>query len=374
MQDMRQFMLRLFTFSAGDFVNRFARAARLCVGLALLLALVACGSDLPGGPTATPTATALPPATATEVPTPSATPQPPLVVLWTPNGADAQTVDALQTLLEQLAGQASLQFQALSGSAGPNLAQQVRIVVAVSPGPELQDLAASAPGTQFLAITGDSSLKVGKNLILAGEQGARPDQRGFLAGYLAAVVTQDWRVGVISQANSGPELAAQQAFINGAVFFCGLCRPAYPPFVQYPVYAQLAVGAGQSEEQNAVDTLISQGVETVYVTPAATSEALLGYLAEKGVHIIGSGPPPQAVQDDWVASVTTDWTVAVKDAWPSLLNGTAGQALGAPVVVEDANPALVSPGRQQLVEETRSEMLAGRIDTGVDPQTGKPTP
>jgi hypothetical protein len=43
-------------------------------------------------------------------------------------------------------------------------------------------------------------------------------------------------------------------------------------------------------------------------------------------------------------------------------------------VLEDANPALFSPGRQQLVEETLSEMLAGRIDTGVDPQTGERTP
>ncbi len=374
MQDIRQYMLRMFTFSTSDFKNRFTRAARLYLGLVLLLALAACGSELPGGPTATPTATALPSATATEAPTPSATPQPPLVILWTADSTDVQTVDALQTLLAQLASQAGLQFQTLSGSASPNLTQPVRIVVAVLPGPELQDLAASAPGTQFLAITGDSSLKASKNLTLSGEQGDRPDQRGFLAGYLAAVVTQDWRVGVISQADSGPELAAQQAFINGAVFFCGLCRPANPPFVQYPVYAQLAIGASQSEEQNAVDTLISQGVETVYVTPAATSEALLGYLAEKGMHIIGSSPPPQAVRENWIATVTTDWTVTVKDAWPSLLNGTGGQALGAPVVIEDANSALFSSGRQQLVDDTLNEMLAGRIDTGVDPQTGKPTP
>jgi basic membrane lipoprotein Med (substrate-binding protein (PBP1-ABC) superfamily) len=355
-------------------MNRFMQAFRLLSGLALLLALAACSSDLPGKQTATPTSTALPLVTATETPPPTITPPPPLVILWTGEGADIQTVDALQAILEQLASQAGLRLQTSNGPMSPELVQQAKVVVAVSPGSELEALTSAAPDTQFLALSRDSGLKPGKNLTLFGGLDARMDQLGFLAGYLAAVVTQDWRVGVISQADSGPEKAAQAAFINGAVFFCGLCRPAYPPFVQYPVFAQLTVGASESEEQSAVDTLISQGVETIYITPGATSEALLGYLAEKGIHIIGSTPPSQAVGEDWVATVTSDWESAIKNAWPGLLAGKGGQELSAPLIVEDANPALFSPGRQQLVEETLSEMLAGRIDTGVDPLTGERTP
>jgi hypothetical protein len=346
----------------------------LCLSLAVLLALAACSGDLPGRPTEVPTATALPAATATGTPIPTDTPQPPLVVFWVSEGADPQTVGALQDVLTQLTSQAGLRFQTVNSSPGPDLAQQAKIVVAVSPATGLEELASAASGTQFLVIAGDPSLKSGHNLTLLGEQGSRLDQLGFLAGYLAAVITQDWRVGVISQSGSGPEAAAQAGFLNGAVFFCGLCRPAYPPFVQYPVYAQLAAGSGQAEGQSAVDTLISQGVETVYVTPGATSEALLGYLAEKGIHIIGSSPPPQTVQDDWVASVMTDWSSEVKSIWPSLLTGEGGQTIGVPIVIADANPALFSPGRQQLVAETLTELLAGRIDTGVDPQTGERKP
>lgn len=347
---------------------------RLCLGLALLLALAACSGDLPGRPTETSTATAPPAATATVTPLPTDTPQPPLVIFWASEGADAQTVSALQDELAGLTGQAGLRFQTLNSPLSLDLVQPAKIVVVISPGADLQALASSANDTQFLAIAGDPSLKSGPNLTLLGEQGPRLDQLGFLAGYLAAVVTQDWRVGVISQAGSGPETAAQAGFLNGAVFFCGLCRPAYPPFVQYPVYAQLAAGSGQAEDQSAADTLISQGVETIYVTPGATSEALLGYLAEKGVHIIGSSPPPQAVQDDWVASVMMDWASAVRDVWPNILNGKGGQTLSVPIKMSDANPALFSPGRQQLVAETLTELLAGRIDTGVDPQTGERKP
>lgn len=367
-------MLPKLRYSPLISMNRKLPVLRLCLSLAVLLALAACSGDLPGKPTEAPTATALPAATATVTPMPTDTPQPPLVVFWASEGADPQIVGALQDVLAQLTSQAGLRFQTVNSSPSPDLAMQAKIVVAVSPDAGLEELASAASDTQFLVVAGDPSLKSGHNLTLLGEQGPRLDQLGFMGGYLAAVITQDWRVGVISQSGSGPETAAQAGFINGAVFFCGLCRPAYPPFVQYPVYAQFAAGSGQAEGQSAVDSLISQGVETVYVTPGATSDALLGYLAEKGIHIIGSSPPPQAVQDDWVATVMTDWTSEVKSIWPSLLTGEGGQTIGVPIVIADANPALFSPGRQQLVAETLTELLAGRIDTGVDPQTGDRKP
>jgi basic membrane lipoprotein Med (substrate-binding protein (PBP1-ABC) superfamily) len=354
--------------------NSHLQVLRLCLGLALLLTLAACSGDLPGRPTETSTATEPPAVTATVTPMPTDTPQPPLVIFWAAEGADVQMASALQDELAGLTGQAGLRFQTLNSPLTSDLVQQAQIVVAISPGAELQALASSASGTQFLVIAGDPSLTTGHNLTLLGKQGTRLDQLGFLAGYLAAVITQDWRVGVISQAGSGPEAAAQAGFINVAVFFCGLCRPAYPPFVQYPAYVELAAGSGQAEGQSAVDTLISQGVETVYVTPGATNEALLGYLAEKGIHIIGSSPPSQAVQDNWVATVMMDWASAVRNVWPSLLNGEGGQTLSVPIKVADANPTLFSPGRQQLVAETLTELLAGRIATGIDPQTGERTP
>ncbi len=122
--------------------------------------------------------------------------------------------------------------------------------------------------------------------------------------------------------------------------------------MQYPVFVQLAAGSGEAEAQSAVDTLVSQGVETVYVTPGATNEALLGYLAQKGIHIIGSIPPPQAIREDWIATLTADWASTIIAAWPGLLAGKGGQELSAPIVIENANPALFSPGRQQFVEET----------------------
>jgi hypothetical protein len=42
-----------------------------------------------------------------------------------------------------------------------------------------------------------------------------------------------------------------------------------------------------------------------------------------------------------------------------------------PLGFTGTNPDLLSPGRQQLVETMLADLLAGFIDTGVDPQTGE---
>jgi hypothetical protein len=198
------------------------------------------------------------------------------------------------------------------------------------------------------------------------------DSQGFIAGYLAAVITPDWRVGVISRADTSAGKAAQGGFINGTVFYCGLCRPAYPPFFQYPVFASVTAGASPEEQQAAADLLISNAVQTVYIAPESADQSTLEYLAEAGVSMIGSHSPPAQLQDNWVATLQVDWIAAVKEAWEPVLNGEAGFVLEAPIQLNDRNEALFSPGRQGYVERMMADLLAGYIDTGVDPLTGEP--
>jgi basic membrane lipoprotein Med (substrate-binding protein (PBP1-ABC) superfamily) len=243
-------------------------------------------------------------------------------------------------------------------------------VIALPPDPGLANLAASAPGTQFLAV-GISGLNSSGNLSVIASDGTRPDQLGFLAGYIAAVITDDWRVGVISSGDTLAGKAAQQSFMNGAVYFCGLCRPAHPPFYQYPLFAELPVGASQADQQGAADYMIDHAAKTVYVAAGAGDDFLLEYLAKADIHIIGNQTPPAGVVDHWVASVHTDLLAAVQGALPKLMNDEGGLDLKMPLVISDQNEALFSPGRQNLVKETLDNLEAGYIDTGVDPKTGE---
>src|SRR4030065_2030501 len=114
-----------------------------------------------------------------------------------------------------------------------DLVPELRLVLAVPPDPGLAELAASAPATQFLAL-GIPGLKAAPNLTLIGVEGGRPDQHGFIAGVIAAMLSADWRVGAISLADSAEGRSARSGFLNGVEYFCGLFCPPPPPPSQYP--------------------------------------------------------------------------------------------------------------------------------------------
>lgn len=336
------------------------------------LALAACSSPArstsPAGEEPAPTS---PAATIgpTETPAPTATPQPRAVFL-APEGSNPNQTAALQALLAGLAADSGLRFETLKTLSPAELTPQVRVVVALPPDPGLAALAAAAPQTQFLAID-LPGIEPAENLAPVSAL-ARPDQQGFLAGYLASLVTPDWRVAVISPAAVPAGRANRQGFLNGTVFYCGLCRPAYPPFVQYPVSAELASGASPADQQAAADSLLAQGVKTVYVAPGAGDESLLRYLAGQGVNLIGSSAPPADLGDHWIATITADLEASLRQAWNQALNGQPVSEASLPLAITDQNETLFSIGRQRLAEQIRDELAAGLIDTGVDPQTGEP--
>ena len=56
---------------------------------------------------------------------------------------------------------------------------------------------------------------------------------------------------------------------------------------------------------------------------------------------------------------------------PDLLAGKAGEKVVMPLSLLDVNADLFSPGRQHLAQETLDDLLAGFVDTGVDPATGE---
>jgi hypothetical protein len=192
--------------------------------------------------------------------------------------------------------------------------------------------------------------------------GEHAGELGFAAGFIAAVVTEDWRVGVLGVSGS----PANPAFLNGAVYFCGLCNPPFPPF-DYPLQAEVPAGAGAPEWQAAVDTLIApeRDVRTVFIAPGAGDAALLEYLVQKGVFVLGVNPPPPAAQPRWVATVYADAVPALERIWPELLAGNGGQMAEMAVGYTDVNPAIFTPGRQNLVNGMLRDLEAGLLDIGV---------
>jgi len=343
-------------------------AVLLCL---LVFSLHACsaGGNRNPPPETTAAATAEIVTEPTDTPQPPPTSSPELAVLVAPAEADPEQKAALELVLEELALKDGMEFQSVSDFSQLEFNEALRIVTVLAPDPGVSELAAAHPEVQFLGV-GIPGLPTTDNLSSIGADGERPDRQGFLAGYTAAVISDDWRIGVISPSDSASGQASRLGFINGAIFYCGLCRPVYPPFIQYPQYAEIPSGAGEAEWQAAADNLIANAVKTVYVYPGIDGEGLLNYLAQAGLNIIGGITPAAGLNDHWVASIQPDLPAALREIWPALMNGEGGKSLASPISITNQNEQLFSPGRQGLVKKTLSELTADYIDTGVDPLTG----
>ena len=192
----------------------------LLVGTCVLFALPACSTVDTQVATPVPTnaTTATVSAPPTDTPQPSPTPEPGAVILLAPPGAAPGLVGTMETVIAELAEADGLVVHTRSEMTEADWDADVRVVVVLPPDPGVGALAAAHPDTQFLAV-GVPDLEAMDNLSVLGAQGERLDRQGFLAGYLAAVITPDWRVGVIGRADTPSGAAAQAGFTNGAIFY-----------------------------------------------------------------------------------------------------------------------------------------------------------
>ncbi|HWQ84776.1 MAG TPA: hypothetical protein VN363_09425, partial [Anaerolineales bacterium] len=258
--------------------------------------------------------------TPTQTSVPTDTPAPGRVILLAAEGSQP----GLQALLGELSQAENLSFNAQPSITPSEIGPEVRLVLATSPDPGIASLAAGAPMTQFLAI-GIPGLEPAANLSVLSGAGQHPDKIGFLAGYLAAAITEHWRVGMLSISDDLAGQTAWQGFNNGVVYFCGLCRPAYPPYVQYPVFAAVPANAVLTEQQAAVDSLVSQSVNTVFVAGSLMNPELAAYLASNEIHVISDALPPLEDDPNWVATVSPgDISAAIRQLWPGIMAGNPG--------------------------------------------------
>ena len=166
--------------------------------LAVSLSACALGARVDATPSPAPTTLPAP----TSVPTPEA----PLAILVLPSEMDKESSDAFQKVVYDLAQASGMRFQVRNSLSQADLEPGLRILIALPPDPGIAALAAAAPQVQFLAIN-ISGVSAGGNVsALAGNN--QTDVPAFLAGYAAAVVSDDFRAGMILPKDNP---AAQQA-------------------------------------------------------------------------------------------------------------------------------------------------------------------
>jgi len=326
----------------------------------IVVAVSACGG-------ATPAATSTPIPTDTPIvpPTLTATPTVPLAILIVPADLDPDTSNLYQKTVYDLTQTSGYRFQVRNTLTPAELEPGLQVVIAFPPDPGIAALAASAPQVQFLAIN-IPEVTAGGNISVLGNN-SQTDISGFLAGYTAAMITDDYRIGMLLPKDNADALRALNAYASGMAYYCGSCRPLYFYNWTYPQYLEIGADEDKANYDAYADILMLQyKVQTIYLYPDIATPDLETYIGTTGTSMIGTVSPEQRPAG-WVMTIQPDIIKAIQNAWPDLIAGKGGITVQSPLGLGDIDPTLLSPGKQRLVEQTLSDLQAGLINTGANP-------
>lgn len=326
---------------------------------ALIFAILsACGgspTELPA-PTVVPTNTPLP--TATTIPTPST----PLAILVIPADMDKDASDLYQKTVYDLAQQSGFRFQVRNALTALDLTDPtLKVVIALPPDPGIASYISVAPGVQFLAVN-IPNLTAGGNLsVLAPD--TQVDLPAFLAGYTAAMLTEEYHIGMLYPQGNGDAQRAAAAFNNGMRYYCGLCNRIYFTNTDYPTFLDIPADEDPSKYGGYANLLINdRDVDALYIYPSLVSDDLLAYIGTQGVLLFGTSMP-ETRPGGWVMTISPDTVKAIQVAWPNLIAGQGGINVQSPLGLADVDPDLLPAGKLALVQETLDNLVAGRILT-----------
>ena len=306
------------------------------------------------GPTAVPTNTAVP--TATVIPTPST----PLAILVVPTNMEQATSDLYQKTVYDLAQGSGFRFQVRNALTALDVADPtLKVVIAVPPDPGIGALAPTAPGVQFLAVNIPNLSPGGNVSVLAPD--SQVDLPAFLAGYVAALITEEYHIGMLIPQGDANALRAFYAFSNGMTYYCGMCNTFYTTQVRYPTYVEIPADESPTRYGGYANVLINdRDVDTLYIYPSLLDKEFLAYAGTTGALLIGTSMPDTR-PGGWVATISPNTIQAIQLAWPDLIAGKGGLNVQSPLGLADVDPALLTPGRLRLAEQTLEGLISGRI-------------
>jgi len=269
--------------------------------------------------------------------------------------------DLFQTTIYDLAQQAGFRFQVRNTLTELDLEPALHVVIALppDPGPGIAALAAAAPQTQFLAIN-IPGLTAGGNISVMANT-VQTDIIAFMAGYIGAMITEDYRIGMIYPDGNTEALSALDAYTNGKAYFCGICRPYY--YLPYDFPQSIPIPETEPPENYggyAVYLIQQREVDFIFAYPDIATPELLAYIGSSGAVQIGTDPQG-GIPLYWAASLSSDTIGAIQAAWPNIIAGQGGQTVQFPLRLADTDPNLFGPGKQAQAEQVLMDLLAGRI-------------
>lgn len=145
-----------------------------------------------------------------------------------------------------------------------------------------------------------------------------PADRVFIGGYLAAIMTEDWRVGGLLPDVEYENTPLTTIFQNGVEFMCGRCLPIYGPLVNFPVTATLSSPDNNDMTMQAFSEIYNDRLNSLYVPSAYLYDDFVILLQQNGIAIIS---------DANLSNDKADWIdYAVEDNLTILIENSITQA------------------------------------------------
>jgi len=269
---------------------------------------------------------------AENIPTPTILPTPlpaaDRVVLIRQVNVDQNLAAQAESVLRELAAGSGLEFEVRESLINNEVTPDMKVVVFLERPENLGSLAASAPATQFVAVTSDDWNPADNISVIR----LRKENTAFMAGYLAALLAPNYRVGALMSAE---EASYNQAFVNGVYYFCGFCSSQIFPNNAYPVIATRPASSPPTAWQEAFNEINASKVNVLFVSDGAASPELFTFLSTMDVALIGTQSPTEEGRARWVVTIFADGTAPLRNIWPDIMAGNGGKILNASINVAD---------------------------------------
>lgn len=281
------------------------------------------------------------------------------VILVVSPEADQVSVSQIQASLNQLLSDEKLVLLDRENLSAEMITPAVTVVIGVGQGLNMIDLSVSNPETSFVVV-GDPTVQPSDNLSVIGDPVIEQQHQFFVAGYLSALISEDYRTASLIQLSDEDSNTMIDSFMVGAEFFCGVCNPLHPPYNDFPYWQMLSVENVSSGFEPVIENFVNYGVEVLFVPVELASSELLSYAGSFGLKVVSNGEPDIA-RNNWVGTVMVDMGQALVDLWPRLLSNSKGVQVPGRILLTNTDAGLISEGRQRLFYDMISDLQSGLI-------------
>ena len=185
----------------------------------------------------------------------------------------------------------------------------------------------------------------------------------FLAGLATASNAYDWRcAGLIPGDSLLWGTHAEEAYRNGAHYFCGNCMPALAPYVSFPLIITLPSDSAPETWSSQFDEAQKSFIYTAFLADEAVSESLLQKLVGLNVQILGVSDPPEGMENNWLASIRFDWAETLRQI---MQRSDAGEKQGSAALILSITPGALSEsfsvGKANVLRRAYNDLLSGLL-------------